>query len=262
MSRSDGMNVPEGESVHDAVAAYSLGVLDEYEAAAFETHLAGCGYCAAQLDDLAGMASVLAALAEPPGPPRALTKPGPALLAGLVDEVAAQRDRAARRRRRGLRLAAAAAAVVIGGSGAAVVAAAHDGAAPPARALPAPRPTSPAEDAFFHHMTRKTEATDPATGVGAAVGTEAKGWGTHAVLELRNVRGPLKCSLIAVAKNGDEEVVTSWTVPKWGYGIPGSTHSGARKPLYVHGGAAMDRGDIDRFEVRTFDGKPLVKVDA
>lgn len=125
-----------------------------------------------------------------------------------------------------------------------------------------PHPTSPAEDAFFEHMAEKVEATDPTTKVSATVGMEPKGWGTHAVLELKNVKGPLKCSLIAVSKTGEEEIVTSWAVPKWGYGIPDSTHDVAKNPLYVHGGSAMERNDIDHFEVRTFDGKRLVEVEA
>ncbi|MEU8886934.1 zf-HC2 domain-containing protein [Streptomyces sp. NPDC048442] len=261
MSAQERGSAQGNESVHDAVAAYSLGILDEAETTAFEAHLAGCDFCAAQLDDLAGLEPMLAALAEPPGPPRQLTPPSPVLLAGLLDEVGAQRDLRARRKRRGLYLAAAAAAVVIGGSGAAVVAAVND-RPEPVRALPDPHPTSPAEDAFFHHMEEKREATDPVTRVSAVVGTEKKAWGTHTVLELKNVKGPLKCSLIAVSKKGEEEVVSSWTVPKWGYGIADSPQKSAKSPLYVHGGAAMARNDIDHFEVRTFDGKRLVKVDA
>ncbi|MGW7417954.1 anti-sigma factor family protein [Streptomyces sp. NPDC054863] len=260
MSAPERGSAQENESVHDAVAAYSLGILDEAETTAFEAHLAGCDFCAAQLDDFAGLEPMLAALAEPPGPPRESTPPSPALLEGLIDEVAAQRDLRARRRRRGLYLVAAAAAVVIGGSGAVVVAAANNDPGP-VRALPDPHPTGPAEDAFFHHMEEKREATDPVTRVSAVVGTEKKGWGTHAVLELKNVKGPLKCSLIAVSKKGEEEVVSSWSVPKWGYGIPDSPNKWAKNPLYVHGGAAMARNDIDHFEVRTFDGKRLVKVD-
>ncbi|GAA3489198.1 zf-HC2 domain-containing protein [Streptomyces cremeus] len=259
MSAQDG-GARGGDSVHDAVGAYSLGVLDGPEATAFEAHLAVCGHCAAQLTDLAGIEPVLAALAGPPGPPREPAPPGPALLANLLDEVAGRRERQARRRRRGLHLAAAAAAVVIGGAGVAVLAA--DGGPPAVTALPGPHPTSPAEDAFHHRMTDKKQATDPVTRVTAVVGTERKGWGTHAVLELKNVKGPLKCSLIAVSTKGEEQVVSSWSVPKWGYGVPGSPHEAARSPLYVHGGAAMDPGEIDRFEVRTFDGRPLVKVEA
>ncbi len=111
-------------------------------------------------------------------------------------------------------------------------------------------------------MEEKIAATDAVTEVSAAVGMEKKGWGTHTVLELKNVKGPLKCSLIAVSKDGEEETVTSWAVPAWGYGIPDSTHKAAKNPLYVHGGAAMNRSEIDRFEVRTFDGQRLVEVEA
>ncbi|MER5882887.1 zf-HC2 domain-containing protein [Streptomyces sp. NPDC001941] len=245
------------DSVHDAAGAYVLGILDAADAAAFEAHLAGCRTCAAHLDEFAGMEPLLAVLKEPAPPAPVRTEPSPRLLRGLVDEVAAGR---ARRRRRGLYLVAAAAVLVVGAPAAAVVATSGgDGGGSQAAD---PHPTSPAEDAFFHHMTHKASGTDPATKVTATVGTEAKGWGTHAVLELKNVKGPLKCSLVAVAKNGEEEVVTSWSVPAWGYGIPDSPHKDATHPLYVHGGAAMEPNDIDHFEVRTFDGKRLVEVPA
>ncbi|MBT2442175.1 zf-HC2 domain-containing protein [Streptomyces sp. ISL-36] len=184
------------------------------------------------------------------------TGPGPQLLDRLIDEVGARR---ARSRRRTFALVAAAAVLVVGGPAVAVVA--TSGGERENRAVE-PHPTSPAEDSFFHHMEEKIEATDPVTKVSATVGLEKKGWGTHTVLELKNVKGPLKCRLVAVSKSGEEEVVTSWAVPKWGYGIPGATQESAKNPLYIHGGAAMDRGDIDHFEVRTFDGTPLVEVDA
>ncbi|MER7045668.1 zf-HC2 domain-containing protein [Streptomyces jumonjinensis] len=276
------MTAHEPESVHDAVGAYALGVLDDADASAFETHLAGCEVCAAHLDEFSGMEPLLALLAEAPtgqaapvatdapdgglravGPPglpgprsagRAEAPPpappGPRLLDGLLDEVAAKR---AARRRRGRYLVAAAAALVIGASTIAFVTASDE------------KPTvavSPAETAFFNDMEQKVAATDAATAATATVGTEKKGWGTHVVLRLENVKGPLKCSLIAVGKNGEEETVTSWAVPKWGYGIADSPRDTARKPLFVHGGAAMKRSDIDRFEVRTSDGKRLVEVDA
>ncbi|WP_329117978.1 anti-sigma factor family protein [Streptomyces sp. NBC_01465] len=245
----------EPESVHDAVGAYVLGILDDTEATAFEAHLAGCEICAAELDDLAGMEPMLASLAEFPGPaPRAEHPVPPQLLDHLVDEVSAQR---AKRKRRTMYLVAAAAALVIGGPAVAVVAtSANNDTGTSAH----PHSTSPAQDAFFSGMLDKVSATDPTTKVAATVGTEAKPWGTHAVLELKNVQGPLKCSLIAVSKSGERETVTTWAVPKWGYGIPASPHESAKYPLYVHGGAAMSPSDIDHFEVATLDGKKLVDV--
>jgi hypothetical protein len=35
--------------------------------------------------------------------------------------------------------------------------------------------------------------------------------------------------------------VTSWAVPNWGYGIANAKTEEAKKPLYVHGGAAFTR---------------------
>lgn len=315
------MTTPEPESVHDAVGAYVLGVLDDADASAFEMHLAGCDICATHLEEFAGMEPMLAMLAEVPsgpfqasGQPNVVNLPGqrnagwndpfqptagyqqfppgytenspgyqlpttgypqsslgeqpakpipvvPAppsakVLNGLLDEVAAKR---AARRRRGMYLIAAAAALIIGGPAAAVLATADDSAP---RTKVQAHPTSPAEDAFFNHMEEKIQATDAKTNVSATVGMEKKGWGTHTVLELKNVKGPLKCSLIAISKTGEEEVVTSWAVPKWGYGIVDSPHKTAKNPLYVHGGAAMERNEIDRFEVRTFDNQKLVEIDA
>ena len=106
-------------------------------------------------------------------------------------------------------------------------------------------------------------ATDPTTKVSATVAWRRRPGAPHAVLELKNVKGPLKCSLIAVGKDGESETITTWSVPKWGYGIKNSHEQvGASSPLYVHGRRGVDRNDIDHFEVITFDGKHLVEVDA
>jgi hypothetical protein len=94
------------------------------------------------------------------------------------------------------------------------------------------------------------------------VALERKAWGTGTVLELKNVTGPEKCSLVAVGKNGERETVTSWSVPDWGYGMPDAKTDKARQPLYVQGGAAFEPNEIDHFQVMTFDGKLLVEVDA
>lgn len=253
MSAYDGPGGPDGESVHDAVGAYALGVLDADQSAAFEQHLAGCAYCARQLDELAGLEPVLAELAT--DGVQGAARPSPRLLDELVEDVAWERTG---RRRRGRYLLAAAAALIVGGPMAVLAVSGQDTGA----RTPEAHSTSPAEDAFFHHMPEKHAATDRATDVTATVGLEGKPWGTHTVLELKNVKGPLKCSLVAVGKNGDEETVTSWAVPERGYGIEDSADKWARDPLYVHGGAAMNPAAIDHFEVRTFDGRRLVEVDA
>jgi hypothetical protein len=247
-------------SEHETVGAYALGILDDAEATAFEAHLATCEWCAQQLDELAGMEPMLAALADLPGAGTPAigeslsAKPGPRLADALVDEVAQRR---AAKRRRNFYLVGAAAALIVGGPFAAVATTGgDDGGRRPSQA-----DVSPAE-AAFDGMGEKITATDPATKVTATVAMEEKAWGTHAVLRLKNVTGPQKCSLIAVGKNGERETVTSWSVPAWGYGVPNATTDQAKQPLYVHGGAAFEPNQIDHFEVMTFDGKRLVEVDA
>ncbi|MFI7383058.1 anti-sigma factor family protein [Streptomyces sp. NPDC049813] len=255
---------PAGD-VHETVGAYALGILDDAEASAFEAHLAACEHCAARLEEFAGVEPVLAALADLPDArdtsavrrvgESLAAAPSPRLARSLAGEVARGRSR---RRRRGLYLVAAAAVLIVGGPLSVLAATGDGGAADVAD----PHPTSPAEDAFFHHMDEKVQATDATTKVSATIGMEKKAWGTHTVLQLKNVKGPLKCSLVAVGKNGERETVTTWAVPAWGYGIASSPHESATHPLYVHGGAAFTRGQIDRFEVETLDGKRLVEVNA
>lgn len=64
------MTMYEQESVHDAVGAYVLGILDDADASAFEAHLAGCDICATHLEEFSGMEPMLAMLAEAPAPAR------------------------------------------------------------------------------------------------------------------------------------------------------------------------------------------------
>ncbi|MFD7878555.1 anti-sigma factor family protein [Streptomyces sp. NPDC059766] len=243
---------------HETVGAYALGILDDAEATAFESHLATCEWCAQQLEELAGMEPMLAALADLPGAGTPAigeslsAMPSPRLAEKLVDEVA---ERRAAKRRRGFYLVAAAAALIVGGP--LTVLAATGGSDSGANNTAA----GPAQ-AAFQTMTDKKSATDPTTHVTATVAVEKKDWGTHAVLQLKNVSGPEKCSLIAVGKNGERETVTSWSVPNWGYGLADAKTETAKNPLYVHGGAAFTPNQIDHFEVMTFDGKRLVEVDA
>lgn len=244
---------------HETVGAYALGILDDVEATAFETHLAGCDWCARQLDELAGMEPMLAALADLPdsGSTPALgeslsAKPTPRLVERLVDEVS---ETHAQKRRRAFYMVAAAAVLIVGGPLAVVaVNGGSGGGTANQAAIPA--------QAAFQTMSDKVTATDPKTHVTATVALGEKKWGTETVLQLKNVTGPEKCSLIAVGKNGERETVTSWSVPNWGYGIENAKTEEAKNPLYVHGGAAFTPNQIDHFEVMTFSGKKLVEINA
>ncbi|MFI5973781.1 anti-sigma factor family protein [Streptomyces sp. NPDC051452] len=255
MSPGQGSSVP---SEHETVGAYALGILDDAEATAFEAHLAGCEWCAQQLDELAGMEPMLAALADLPGSgsnpaigESLSARPSPRLVERLVDEVGEHR---ARKRRRGFYLVAAAAALIIAGPLAAVAVSGGSDGGKQVTASPA--------QATFQTMSDKTSATDPATHVSATVGMAGKEWGTQAVLELKNAKGPLKCSLVLVAKNGQRVTMSSWSVPNSGYGIQDGKTPESRKPLYIGGAAAFQPNEIDHFEVVTFEGKKLVQVNA
>lgn len=256
MSPNQGSSVP---SEHETVGAYALGILDDAEATAFEAHLAGCEWCAQQLDELAGMEPMLAALADLPGAGSTpaigdslSARPSPRLVEKLVDEVAEKR---AQKRRRSFYMIAAAAALIIAGPLAAI--AVNSGSSGDSGQV-----TASAAQTTFESMPDKKSATDPSSQISATVGMQQKVWGTQAVLELKNAKGPIKCSLVLVAKNGQRVTMSSWSVPDWGYGIPNAKTEEARKPLYIGGAAAFKPNEIDHFEVVTFDGKKLVQVQA
>ncbi|WP_419995382.1 zf-HC2 domain-containing protein [Streptomyces boninensis] len=239
------MTVEPDAEPHADAGAYALGILDGADAARFEEHLAGCTRCAAALDELLPVAHLLTEAAPPGGPEAAAVAepPGDALLDRLLGDVAAER-----RRRRGRRrwLVAAAAAVLIGGPLATYAVTAEDGGGH----------VSAAQEMFDDG--EKHRKVDTSTHVDATVSLLKKAWGTHVALKLAGVQGPEKCDLVAVGKDGERQTVTTWSVPAAGYG---EMHGdGKSAPLLTHGGTGLARSDIDRFEVRTLDGRKLVTV--
>lgn len=257
MSPRQGSPVP---NEHETVGAYALGILDDAEATAFEAHLAGCEWCAQQLDELAGMEPMLAALADLPGTGTPAigeslsAKPSPRLVEKLVDEVS---ERRAVKRRRSFFLVAAAAALIIGGPLGVMAATGGDSGS---SKTPAVASANTAKDAFQTLSTKKT-ATDASTKVTGTVATAKKLWGTETVLQLSNVTGDERCSLIAVGKNGERETVSSWSVPAPGYGLPNGTTEQSRNPLYVQGGSSFSPDEVASYEVVTFGGKKLLEID-
>ncbi|TMR10667.1 hypothetical protein ETD86_38700 [Nonomuraea turkmeniaca] len=224
---------------HEDVAAYALGLLDEDERAAFERHLAGCASCADEVGAFAEMGQLIRAvhpddlLPSPPDP--------------QVESLLVRRAATERRRRRIHRTIMSAAACVLVAAGVFLaVRSVTDG----------PNPDSihgPARELLLTGSTYS--ATDRATGTGAVVGLEDKGWGTHVALELKGVKGPLQCRLLAVGDDGRSEVVASWGVPDKGYGVPGSPD-----PLVLHGGTSLPQDDLNHFTIETFDGRTLATI--
>ncbi|KAB8192271.1 hypothetical protein FH608_026670 [Nonomuraea phyllanthi] len=228
---------------HTDVGAYALGLLEEDDRLAFETHLLGCGLCRAELSDLSGMASVLSGI----GPVEDRAPPSPEPVVSLL-----RRRRAAHRRtRRGTFVLGMAAAVTLVAGGLAVGTQLAAGSAPTV-AQGSDGHMGPAEQFYADGAPIEGRGVDGVTG-GLVV--ESKAWGTHAALRLAGVKGPLQCELVSVGRSGERRVMTGWSVPPAGYGVPGSPD-----PLYMHGGSATPLKDIDHFEVVTSAGRKLLTV--
>ncbi|MFI6521692.1 hypothetical protein ACIBF1_39495 [Spirillospora sp. NPDC050679] len=163
--------------------------------------------------------------------------------AAVIDLMHRQRRRD-RRARRGTYVIGTVAAATVLAAGITVGASLKDGQAPPVTGGHAHGPAQALVIWGERHAGR-----DAATGASGVVSLEGKGWGTHVGLELRGVRGPLRCRLEAVSRTGERSVVTSWRVPAKGYGVPGSD-----APLVTHGGTAIEAKDLARFEVKVEGG--------
>ncbi|MFI8202919.1 zf-HC2 domain-containing protein [Streptomyces sp. NPDC085937] len=209
---------------HRDVGAYALGVLDEAEAFRFEDHLMECPSCAVQVTEFGPAARQLMLYrSATPRPVHPMAQPSPRMLDRLLAQVAGRR-RAGRRR---LLLALAASVVIaVSAPTALVLARGDDG----------PRPLT-------------VEATDERSGVWAEVTVEDRDWGSAVELRVKDAAGPRECVLVGVARDGSEDVMTSWAVPR---------HDA--RPNTIPGGSTLHSGDTVRYEVRTTEGETLVTL--
>jgi len=235
---------PPREDEHMAVAAYALGLLDDAEATRFEEHLAICAQCPAELEGLLGVAPLLADVKNSPEhADTLLVCPRPQVLDSLLGTVTESRRRSRTRQKWA---AAVAAALIVAGP---VVGVTVTEASQP----------SPLTAQQIYEKGEKYSAVDPVTKVAASVSMQQRPWGTHVLLRLSHVQGPLTCELVAVGTKGERQTVTTWSVPPGGYG-PSGGYQATQGQLLVHGGAGLHRDQISRFEVRTLDGKHLVTI--
>jgi hypothetical protein len=227
-------------------AAYVLGALAPGERLEFERHLAGCDDCTRAVQELAGLPGLLGrvdakVLEHPPA-----DQPGPdTLLPALVREV----DR--RRRRRTFAAAGLAAAVVtVAAVSVPVVVnqvAPGDGSSPSASATRTgpsgvlTRPMAPVGD----------------VPVQATLGLERVAWGTRLLLtcsyEPQSVEYDLPpavdYTLFVRTREGRTEQVGSWR------SVGGTT-------MHLAAATSADRADIASVEVRTPDGRVVLRLGA
>lgn len=208
---------------HRDVAAYALGVLNEAEAFRFEDHLMECPRCAAHVTEFGPITRQLMLYRR--ATPRfvhPMAKPGPQLLNRLLDAVAA-RHRALRRRT--LYAVAASVVIALAGPGVALMAGGDE------------------------QDVQVVEATDARSGVWAQVTTEDEVYGSQVQLKVKDGAGPRACHLVAIARDGSEETVTSWS----------AAHHDARENTMT-GASTMHSDDVLRYEVRTRGGEHLVTL--
>ncbi|MDC2954141.1 zf-HC2 domain-containing protein [Streptomyces gilvifuscus] len=209
---------------HRDVAAYALGVLDEADAFRFEDHLMECARCAAHVTEFGPVTrQMMLYRRSTPRFVSPMTSPGPQLLDKLMAAVA-NRHRATRRRF--LYGLAASVAIAAAAPGIMMLANGSDGAV-------------------------RMAATDAKTGVWAQLTTADADMGSNVELEVKDAAGPRACRLVAVGRDGSEQIVTSWTVPD---------HDA--RPITMRGSTAMHIAEIARYDLRTAQGQHLVTLDA
>ncbi|TDC40883.1 zf-HC2 domain-containing protein [Actinomadura sp. KC345] len=228
---------------HTDVGAYALGLLEDGDRRAFEAHLRECRMCQAELSEMAGTAGVLSALGGGAGPVPEGGRDEPSAPPPPVIDMMRRRRGEERRFRRGAYVVGSAAAAVMLAAGIGVgTVLSDDGTVTEQRP-----PVAVAGERF--------QARNASTGTSGTVGLVDKGWGTQVGLELRGVKGPLRCHLEAVSRTGERSVVAGWRVPDKGYGVPGQP-----KPLVMQGGTGLTRQEISRFEVRLDGGGTLLSI--
>jgi len=250
--------------VHWDVASYALGVLDEPDAVVFEEHLLDCAFCVEELDALLPATGLLA-YATPPEIDFDAERDR--LMERAANVVAFERSKD---RARWVLATAAAAVLLLTASGLAFwlglrtdrpaeVTAAPPNATAPSNNVPhtiEPSPGFGGEPGRGDHF----EGADAGSGLKADLVLQQRGAQTELTMVLTQFTGPVaECQLVAVTVGGFEEVVTTWQVPKAGFGT--ATHPG---PLVVNGVISIPRADIEHFEMRSIadDGsaKPLLSM--
>jgi hypothetical protein len=266
-----------GPTVHEEVASYAIGALDDAEATRFEEHLVTCEACARRLESFL---PVVGLLPEVPLSTVDLSPRAVELDSSTGDlpprpiELDSEEVRARHRRRVGLRtppasvhglasatrrhlrrpaVAAAAAAV----AAVAVTAGlfgelAYDQIVTTQTAAGVPERSAPWDGLGGPDLEhgRHLSVRDAGTGVHADVVLDSAPWGTRVSFALSELAGPQTCRLVAVRRDGTTEVLSSWVVPPEGYG-----RTGQPRPLVLQAATALGRADITALRVEAVGGR-------
>lgn len=247
---------------HRDVAAYSLGVLSDWESEQFEAHLAECDQCAIELEQLTMVSTLLSHVDVESLAVAEQSTQEAQVLDRMLNVVSFERRKA--RTRRVMAIAAGivvlVAGVFFGVAGGSYLErdnspSTAQGQDPKPNASGSPSASASPPKGNLGITGEEFQGKNAATNASAKLGLERTLWGTKVSMVLSNVRGPLKCQLVAISKTGTIDPALSWTVTPEGYG---TTEQPA--PLRLDGGTAVSRDDIARFEVRTSDGTTLVTV--
>lgn len=233
---------------HIDVAAYVLGVLDEDEVDAFENHLAECRKCALDLRDFAVLPDLLDE-ADEAGLLRgtATERPDGRSVRAMLDSVATDRSR----KRRNYVFAAAAASVLMVAVTAVVSFNLANGTTQPLAESPKQSAVANGETDVYGSLSR----TDPKTGLSAKIDARPEAWGTSVELEVKGAKGPGRCDLVALTRNGSVMPVTSWLV-----GAPPAAGTPEKDPVHLVGGLGMRWDEIEAFQVRDSSGATLLQI--
>jgi hypothetical protein len=235
--------------------SYVLGALSPADREQFERHLAECASCAEAVRDLAGLPGLLSrvdeqAVASPP-------EPAPdTLLPRLVREVRRERRR---RARVATGLAAAAVGVVLAGAATVGVLTGSDAPdpAPPDAAPSAAGSPSAGSSSDIATPGSDARAMQPVAGapVEGWLTLEEVPWGTKITLLCTYAptpggyggAQPVGYAMVVRTRDGTEREVATWNA------VPG-------RAMQLAAATSSGRADIASVEVRTRDGRPVLRL--
>jgi hypothetical protein len=213
------------QELQHLLGGYVLGGLSAADRHRLEEHLPDCVECRAELTRFAVVPGLLQLAAVNGLEPEPATPP--VSLPRLLTAAKATR----RRQRRRQLLAAAATLVVLAGAVFGFWL---------SQRPPKPPPSTPLA------AVESQAAAQPPSG---QVIFESKEWGTQIRLTIYYGAGPMNTlSAFAVAADGDEEQAASWTTPEDGQ-------------CYVVGATSIKRDELARVDIRTTDGRTVLRGD-